>query len=216
MKLCQTERRVDDYLLDRMDEAERNAFEEHLFNCPSCFAKVSEKAEFLAVIKARGETLFGDLERTGPEKTGPAARFLAMLSPRQWAATAVTAAMILAAVILFLPGNRDAGFPELPIVGDTVRGGSVTLISPLGDIPEAPKELRWESAGEGVEYQYRIAIESGERLWSATTSETSISLPEDVKSGMTAGIEYSWQVKAFSPQGALTAASNLMRFRITR
>ena len=97
MKLCQTDSHVDDYLLDRLDEAARGEFEEHYFNCPSCFTQVSERAEILAVIKARGATLFAGQQTAEPKTAGFLEKLSALLSPRQWTAAALSAALVIAA-----------------------------------------------------------------------------------------------------------------------
>ena len=217
MKLCQIDDRVDGYLLDRLDEAEREEFENHYFNCPACFKKVSERAAILAVIKEQGASIFKEQLTAQPEKSGLIARTLALLSTRQWAAAAVSAALIIVAVIGIQPKPNNATSMEFFVNDDVIRGTSVTLISPIIDISGVPKEFKWESAGEGVEYRIYIynSLQEQGQLWSGATTETSIFLPEEVGAMMVTGEKYSWQVKAFSAEGALIAVSNRIEFQIT-
>ncbi|MCJ7680803.1 MAG: zf-HC2 domain-containing protein, partial [Candidatus Aminicenantes bacterium] len=53
---------IDDYLFNRLDEREKEKFEEHYFNCPACFEELKHRSEILAVIKEQGPTLFQNLK----------------------------------------------------------------------------------------------------------------------------------------------------------
>ena len=44
MKTCHYEGLIDRYLLGKLGEKEAGEFEEHYFNCASCFAKLAESA----------------------------------------------------------------------------------------------------------------------------------------------------------------------------
>ncbi len=96
---------------------------------------------------------------------------------------------------------------------ETVRGSSLTLISPVIDIGSVPAYFEWRALGTDVEYQ--VSIYNGKLLWKTTTRDSRLSLPDDVKAMMTTGTKYSWQVKAFSPQGTLIAVSSRVQFTIT-
>jgi hypothetical protein len=228
MKICQTEICVDDYLLDRLNEAGREEFEDHYFNCPACFETVSERAEMIAVIKEQGKSVFKEQLTTQPAKSGLMARALALLSPRQWAAAAVSTVLIVVAVIGIMPRPNNTTSLEFFVNDDVVRGDSVTLISPVINSSDVPKEFRWESSGEGVGYRISLYshlqmqgegqgyVHEPELLWSGDTAETSIFLPDEVASKMAAGGKYSWQVRAFSAEGSLIAVSSRAQFQITR
>ncbi len=62
--------------------------------------------------------------------------------------------------------------------------------------------------------EYQVSIYNGKLLWKTTTRDSRLSLPDDVKALMIAGTKYSWQVKAFSPQGTLIAVSSRVQFTI--
>ena len=76
----------------------------------------------------------------------------------------------------------------------------MSLISPVIDVQSIPSEFKWDNLGEGVEY--KIYIYNSELLWTQTTKDNFIALPKDVKNRMEAGHHYSWEVKAFSPEGS--------------
>ena len=212
MTECKYEGWIDRYLLNRLGEGERNQFEEHYFNCASCFAKTAERDEIVSVIK-RERSLFTDEERSAIE-TRTAAwydRVIAFLTPKQWA-LAGAAAALLVAVLTVTPLLRNTP-PEFVMNGEeTVRGGSLTLISPVIDIKTVPAYFEWKKLGEDVEYQ--VSIYNGKLLWKTSTTDNKISPPDDVKSRMVAGQSYSWQVKAFSKQGTLIAVSSRVQFTV--
>jgi hypothetical protein len=212
MTECKYEGWIDRYLLNRLGEGERNEFEEHYFNCGSCFAKTAERDEIVSVLK-RERSVFAAEERPAIE-TRTAAwydRVAAFLTPKQWA-LAGAAAALLVAVLTVTPLLRNTP-PEFVMNGEeTVRGGSLTLISPVIDIKTVPAYFEWKKLGEDVEYQ--VSIYNGNLLWKTSTTDNKVSPPDDVKSRMVAGQRYSWQVKAFSKQGTLIAVSSRIQFTI--
>jgi hypothetical protein len=212
MTECKYEGWVDRYLLNRLGEGERNEFEEHYFNCASCFAKTAERDEIVSVLKREG-SVFATEERTAIE-TRTAAwydRIVAFLTPKQWALAGAVAALLVA-VLTVTPLLRNTP-PEFIMNGEeTVRGGSLTLISPVIDIKTVPAYFEWKKLGEDVEYQ--VSIYNGNLLWKTSTTDNKVSPPDDVKSRMVAGQRYSWQVKAFSKQGTLIAVSSRIRFTV--
>ena len=212
MAECKHDELIDRYLLNRMGEGERNEFEEHYFNCASCFAKMAERDEVIGVLK-RERSVFAAEERPAIE-TRTAAwydRVVAFFTPKQWV-LAGAAAALLVAVLTFTPLLRNTP-PEFVLNGEeTVRGGSLTLISPVIDINAVPAYFEWKKLGEDVEYQ--VSIYNAKLLWKTSTTDNTVSLPDDVKSRMVAGQRYSWQVKAFSKQGTLIAVSSRVQFTV--
>lgn len=214
MKTCRYEAWIDRYLLGKLGEKEAAEFEEHYFNCPPCFAKLSERDEVLSVLKG-DRTVFAAEERPAVEARKDAwyERAVGLLTPRQWV-LAGAAAALLVAVLTFIPLLRN-GSPEFVLNGEeTVRGSSLTLISPVIDIGSVPAFFEWRSLGDDVEYQ--VSIYNGALLWKTTTRASRLALPDDVKARMTAGQKYSWQVKAFSSKGTLIAVSSKVQFTIAR
>jgi len=52
-------------------------------------------------------------------------------------------------------------------------------------------------------------------LWKTTTNENRVVLPDEVKAKMVPGERYSWQVKAFGPDGSLIAVSSRVQFLVS-
>ncbi len=214
MSGCPFEDRFDDYLMERMDEKEKEAFEAHYFNCPACFDRLKERDEIRTVIKSGAvfqpgqEPVFEKEEKAGLRR-----RFVSLFVPRPWA-WAGAAAMVLAAVLIFMPRSQGPATEFVLDDSAILRGASVNLLSPLGDIAGAPAAFEWRAVGGEVEYQ--VSLSDTEPLWKGTTSETRLSLPDEIGSRLTAGVSYTWQVKAFSKEGTLVAASPKTVFKILR
>jgi len=215
MRICKFEYLIDDYLLSRLSEDKRAEFEEHYFNCPLCFEKTVQRDELISVVKTQGSSIFQDI-LVPKEAKRPSVfeTIYAFLTPREWATAAVSAALLLIVVFGVLP-NIKATSPDFYINEDRVRGPSITLISPvIEDMKAIPSQFRWRGLlGEDVEY--KIYLYNHDLLWSSTTKENFIILPEEVKKLMISGEKYSWQVKAFSPEGALISVSSKVHFYIT-
>ena len=210
MKECKYKELIDDYLFNRLSEDKITEFEEHYFNCPECFELLQEKQLIISTIKARGKEIFKEIEAPVKVKKQLLESILTFLSPRQWVTVALSAALITVIIIGVIPSLKSKS-PQFFINDDLVRGESITLISPVFDIQDVPNEFRWKSEGEGVEYQ--ISIYNHELIWRATTKDNFITLPEEVKTRLVAGEQYSWQIKAFSPEGVLIAVSSRVLFR---
>ena len=213
MRKCRYEDRIDEYLLDRMKVEEQTDFEEHYFICRSCFEKMSERDEIVQVLRKEG--VLKPAEAAPVEEKRPRAGLeavLAFLTPRRLAVAGVSAALVLVAAWLLIPRTGTVP-PPLVLTGDgTVRGGAVTVLSPAAEVAEAPSFLEWRAVGEDIDYKVSLAGKSP--LMSASTRETKIVLPEEVKARMQAGRTYYWQVQAFKADGALVADSGRVKFKI--
>lgn len=211
MKKCKLENQIDDYLFDRLDKTQKESFEEHYFSCPRCFEKLEERNEMIAVIKANGDKIFKDVGAPAITKQSWLEPVVAFLTPRQWAVAAISAALILVVAIGIIP-NLKTGDADFFINDEGVRGSSISLITPvINNLNQVPSEFRWESLGEDTEYKLFI-YDQDELLWSTTTKENFVSLPESTKSLMAPKKTYAWQVKAFSLEGTLVAMSSRVQF----
>jgi hypothetical protein len=213
MRNCKYEEFIDNYLFNRLSEEEREAFERHYFDCPVCFAQMKEKETLISAIKTQGHKIFQDVEQEEAQRMPLLEQITAFLTPKQWALATATAALLLVVALTVVP-NLTTTQPEFFVNDDVVRGGSIKLISPVITVDAFPSEFRWESLGEDVEY--KIEIFNHNLMWSATTTEDHIDLPDEVKNRMVNGEKYSWQVKAFSKEGAMIAVSSRVQFPVSK
>jgi hypothetical protein len=213
MKKCQFETQVDDYLFDRLEEGDKEAFEEHYFNCPSCFQLMEERNELISAIKSRGAWIFKP--QPAPDKRSLVPTFEKLASyftPRQWATVAAAAAVLLVIVFGVLPRFKGTSPQFVLSESEVVRGGSLTLMSPIIDVRVAPAFFEWRSLGQDVEY--KISLYNSGLMWTAVTKDNRIVVPEDIRQKMGSGEKFAWQVKAFSTRGTLIAVSSRLEFKI--
>jgi len=204
---CKFEELIDEYLLNKLSEESKVEFEQHYFNCPSCFQKMAEKDEMITAIKWRGHKIFADLEQAQDIRKAPVwERLSGFLSPKQLVTVAATAALLMVVVFGVIPHLKNQS-PQFVLDDHTTRGTSITLIS-----DSVPGQFQWQSVDGAV--QYKIEIENHETLWQNTTDKNYIRLPEEIRSKMRPGVNYFWQVKAFSQEGTLIAQSSRIQFSI--
>ncbi len=214
MRNCKFEETIDNYLFNRLSKDEKNKFEEHYFNCSSCFEKMVERDELIAAIKYKGQEIFKDeyvAEAAKGETFGE--KITAFLTPKVWATAAISALLIAVIAFGVLPMLKTTSPQFFIINDDTVRGAQITLISPIWESETVPSKFEWNKLGEDVEYKIYI-YDNGDTLWIETTEENYIDLPEEIKNTLASGEKYSWQVKAFSPEGTLISVSSRVQFKI--
>lgn len=204
MRKCRHEDLIDDYLFNRLSKEKKEEFEEHFFNCPRCFEQMKEKNELISVIKDKGDSIFKDMRIEEESKNKTRDKIFGFLSPKPLISAALTAALVLIIIFGIIP-NITNETPEFMVSDDAMRGSSITLISEA-----IPSEFRWEDLGNNIEY--KVFIYNDELLWEKSTQNNTISLPEEIKTKMIPGKSYSWQVKAFSPEGTLISSSSKVQF----
>ncbi len=209
MNECKFESLIDEYLLDKLSEEDKARFEEHYFSCPSCFQALQERDDLITAIKSQGHELFADLI-VGEQirKVSMWERLSGFLSPGQWVTAAVSAALVLVIALSVIPRLKTQS-PTFFLDDQQTRGTSITLIS-----DSIPGKFQWQSVDNAAEY--KIYIDNHDPLWNATTQVNFISLPEEIKAKMKPGVQYFWQVKAFSQAGTLIAVSSKIQFSIPK
>jgi hypothetical protein len=203
MHSCPWENQIDDYLLKRLEESERDRFEEHYFNCAACFGALEGRDLLVRAVKAAGAPV--------PAAEPARRREAGIRILRPWMAAA---AAVLVLGIVFGPGLFHKRAAWTPPTADTVRGGAIVAVAPRGDAPEAPAALEWKPMAEGIEYSVTLSGPGVE--WSGRTRQSNIDLPEKIRGALRPGADYRWQVKAFAPQGYFTGNSETLTFRILR
>jgi len=214
MKRCKFDEFIDDYLMNKLKNEEKNKFEEHYFHCQHCFEKMLARYELLRLIKTKGQTIFYEEERGKNRKEAFfIEKITSFLTPKQWA---FTTSLVILGIILCLSAGLLLKKPQPQFFldkEDIVRGESIILISPVKNVKTIPSQFMWKKMRENVEYKISLYLNQ-ELIWTAITKETTLPLSEEVKNLIQADQKYSWQVKAFSPQGTLIAVSSKTQFKI--
>lgn len=213
MRKCKFDDIIDDYLFNRLDEEKKQKFEEHYFNCPSCFNRMTERWELISLVKDKGHLIFQD-EYVVEEPKGVKwiDKMVSFLTPKQWTVAAVSAILAFIFVFGVIPKLKTPA-PQFVINEDTVRGGSIIPLFPEGNIDTVPSHFTWNKIDKD-DVEYKIYIYSEELLWTTSTKENTISPPEEIIKRMGTGQKYSWTVKAFSAEGSLIAVSPNIQFKI--
>ncbi len=212
MTSCRFRDAIDDYLLGRLGHTEAIRFEEHYFNCRECFEELKIRTELLRVIKDKG----GDIFTRQPDsrvETRAGSGIGAFLRFKPWWALAALAVVAGLAIFLVLRPQRPAPSPAFTLGGDnTVRGQALEPRFPLLEVGRVPDVFEWKPLSRSASYV--LFLYEKDVIWSGKTGDSRLVPPEEVKRRLLPGRTYTWEVKAYSPQGALITASRPVRFRI--
>ncbi|MEL7450120.1 MAG: hypothetical protein AAFN78_12980, partial [Pseudomonadota bacterium] len=129
----------------------------------------------------------------------------------------LAAAATLVLAILPLVGPLFTAGPALPDREESslVRGSTVTIISPVGDLRSPPLEFRWQANEHASRYRVIVREVDDNVLWQQTVEATdSLAVPGELAERLFAAVVYTWQVEAINDAGARVAASEPTAFRL--
>ncbi len=192
----------------------------HVQSCAYCGAEVEMLQTFCAAdVPAEDSWAVENItERLGrrPVAVVPAT------APRRWfqmpwlrpLALSSAAIMALVAIGLQFRGGGPPALGTTPSGGSEVlRGTTVTVTAPGGDLAKAPEDVRWEAAPTAIRYRVRLLEVDGHELWSAETAETAIPIPAEVRSLIVPSKTLLVDVTALDARGQKIADSGNIRFR---
>ena len=180
----------------------------HLETCPRCQAELAlyrefEREDASAENAAAGQWIAGELRR----RFDHPARVLPFRSRATRALVAAAAAVLIVAGAGYWLEMREPSIDGALGEGPAVyRNASIEVISPAGDLPAAPNELRWTAVPLASEYRVKILEVDATPVWSAVTSSTRVSLPPTVIAQFAPGKSLSWEVKAFRGDEVLASS----------
>jgi hypothetical protein len=211
--------------------AEQRALLTHASACASCAAELElagaftaparspEEAAEIAWVESRIDLAAA---RGVTAEPAPLARVLPMRRKKERASTAQPAWTKLAAAALLVVGiavtlrwSVPSGPPILPDVPatDVVRGGALTLESPLGELAEAPARFDWQSVPGAARYTLEIRDVAGDPVASADAAESALEIPPGLAAKLESHVAYSWSVVARDAAGVELARSAPAIFR---
>lgn len=128
----------------------------------------------------------------------------ASTGPRRWAlpqwATWASAALAASLGVYLLV--RTPGMPSVPIESEPAyRSTTVALVAPVGDVPTAPTELRWQSVANAARYVVSVSEVDGTELWRSTTDGLRADLPDAVRTAARPARTLHWRVEAVDAAG---------------
>lgn len=188
---CLDEIDVADFLDGLLDEDKRERLERHLSNCARCRSLVRATSAIVA-----DESIRREMPRAGGRG--------------RWLPAALGVAAAAAIVIAVVPLRNVELEPTLREAAVTSAIAPVTLV-PTGSVQRVER-LVW-SRVPGVErYRVRIQSSDGAIVWSATTEDSSLALPDSIQ---LAAATYFWRVEA-QTEWRRWVASDLTQFVVER
>ena len=131
------------------------------------------------------------------------------------ASLAIAAVLLIVAAALSLHTVRSPALEALNQSGQEVfRSGSFDLLGPVGDLQEAPKEIRWKKVEDAAKYQVRLLEVDRREIWKAETKEDHIDLPPPVRARIVPAKTVFCEVDAFNSVGTKVSGTGLIRFRL--
>lgn len=155
------------YLAHEASAEEHRTVQRHLVACADCRRDVAEAAALTADPR-----------------------------PRRWIAIAIPAAAAAVALFVLLPGQgtRPDGLATRGPGTEGVRQFSAVMPAEKAPVSVDSLMFLWQSEGPSAHYVLTVTDESGDVVWTAETSDTSLVLPRGVD--LKSGNRYYWYVDA--------------------
>ena len=187
----------------------------HLETCARCqtelalFREIS-RDESSAEEDRAAEWIANELKRRNVEKGGEVVPFRSKTSRLLYAVAAALAIVLGAGTWMQLrePSIDGANIPS------AYRSARLDVLSPAGELAQAPNEFRWTAVPNASRYHVAIVEVDATPVWSADTTATHIALPPAVIAQFAPGKSLSWDVKAFRGNEML-AASGTQKVRVS-
>ena len=208
----------------------------HLADCPRCQAELAmlKSFEFGSPLPDEGAAVAwigSHLERhlyeiKHPSRGGllrPATQRLE--SPVSWLArifgvggmrwvlpAAAVAAVAIASAILLRPAREPQLQANISKQTAVYRSQEIQVVSPIGDVPQVPRELNWQTFAGAASYRIVVMEIDRSALWSSETKQSSVELPASLRAKMLPGKPILWQVTALDAQARILASSQVQKF----
>lgn len=201
--------------------------------CPACSAELELARAFDGAARNEGEAseiswIDGHVDvaagRKAASGAAPMARVLPMRRPAKRSSTAgpspawtryAAAALVLVGLGVAVRWNATPRPPALPDgpLSDVVRGGEITLDSPVGELPAEPSQFAWRPVAGATSYRLEVRDVAGDLLFSGESREPAFGAPADLGALLESRVAYSWLVIARDAAGAELARSSPAIFR---
>jgi hypothetical protein len=212
------------------DSTPAPALVEHIRSCAYCKTQIQLLREFTAgavkesekeavrLITARLRERSGEIfDRPGVPRGAPQTWWRTLWRTPWLRPVGLGLAGVSIVVVLSLqmrngpPGIRPPRPEE-----EVLRSNTIAVLAPIGDIREAPHEIRWQAAPNAVRYQARLLEVDGTELWKAETTSNGIEVPSAISARVAPAKTLLCQVLAFDASGNQVAQSAAVRFRLLK
>jgi len=194
---------IEKYVNGKLSDKEREAFDEHCFNCEQCFRELMFYEETAELIRREGKTVFSDylVKSDGNIKYklkdffDQIFRFL-RIKPWRTAIAGAGLAVVVLIFILVKPASEPSkNFETLPylegMLSDISRSESITVLSPeMGEVVQDNPLFEWE--GREDETVYLIILDNlGNELFRFKSDKNQFTLSEKLDTGL-----YYWKLES--------------------
>ena len=201
--------------LRALDPGERRRIELHAERCPACSAEREMARAFDEGVEDHGEGradvdwVVARLERARFARGHGAPR---RAIDWRWASAAALVVAAAVALLALSPAPPPlAPRSDSPVV---LRGATIEIISPAGELAQRPDELRFETVERAELYRVRLLGVDDTVVWDATVGAPPLRLPATARDALREAVAYRWQVEALDGTGTRLALSGQATFRI--
>ena len=187
----------------------------HAFQATEAGSASKEVQRVTGLLQARSEKIL----RQPAVTQAPVPWWKAAFTMRRMAqASFAMAAILVAAVVViqFRP-TKDRSLPDTTQPGQEIlRSGGFAVLSPVGDVPAQPGEIRWEKVPNAANYLVRVLEVDGNEMWKAETAEDHIDLPPAIRSRIVPAKTLLCEVSALDASGKKIGETGQVRFRLLK
>ena len=195
----------------------------HLKSCAHCQTELSMLKSFVAATPSADEGaavgwIVAQLQRqqAAPARQSSLARipFWRNFFRVPYLAGAAAMIAVLALGISLYNSGPDHTGPSQPGSNIGVYRGNFKLLSPTGDLAQAPAEFRWEAVPGAASYKVELTDVIGQSLATATSTQPQLTATPEMKAAMHGGMPVNWKVTAYDASGKRIADSTGGSFKI--
>lgn len=170
-KLKNRDELISKYINGELPEEEAKVFEEHYFQCETCFNELRAAEDAVNLIERSGESAF-DAGGLGNVKTGFFERIFKSTRTKQWSMAVGTAVIIIAVLLLTLPVHEDkkTEYNKTPIAKIDTVGKSGTKEIQTQKHEERDQNKDFSAVLSGPEFKPNPYLEE----WSAENIRSGI------------------------------------------
>jgi hypothetical protein len=194
----------------------------HLAGCAHCQTELSMLKNFQESTPSADEGaavawIAAQLQRnqTGPAKPAVARVpfWRAMFRMPYMAGAAAMVAVLVLGISLH---NGNSGPSQIGPIGQpgVYRSDAIKLLSPMGEIAQAPAEFRWEAVKGASSYSVELTDVLNVPLVSAKSTQNILPVTPEMKANMSAGKPLRWKVTALDGTGKEIAQSSAQSFKV--
>ncbi len=126
----------------------------------------------------------------------------------------VAAALVLVVGATYMFWDRAPAPDAGRAASGVVRSAGVDVVAPSGDLDAAPTTFSWTAVAGAIRYDVTIREVDGTAVFSGSSTDPQLPLPDDARALMVPGKTLVWGVEAIGAGGQVLAASAAQRFRV--